>query len=66
MKVVKRTAATTLWKTQLDLEVLRFAWQLSRLLSLNHRFALRHYLIGFLGSTFIVEQPESHWSNVES
>lgn len=45
-----RSQAWGLWKTKIDLDVLRFAWQLSRLLSLNHGFSLGHYLIGFMGS----------------
>lgn len=45
-----RSQAWRLWKTKIDIEVLRFAWQLSRLLSLNHGFSFGHYLIGFMGS----------------
>lgn len=45
-----RSQAWRLWKTKIDLEALRFAWHLSRFLSLNHGFSLGHYLTGFMGS----------------
>lgn len=45
-----RSQAWRLWKTKIDTEVSRFAWQISRLLSLNHGFSFGHYLIGFIGS----------------